>query len=243
MAKAELKKYKVRTMNDEVRTATRTRDSGFQIDTVKNNTYFSKKLIIATGLRDNIPQIEGFQQFYGKSVFHCPYCDGWEVRDRQLGVYARNKNGFDLALSLRNWSDHITLYTDGRNYLTPRQREFLKAHEIIIDPNRISRLEGAGAQLKNIVFLNESKRRCDALFFVNGYTQQSNIMVGLGCSMSNKGVAMTNRQQQTNIAGVYVAGDAAREMHFVVMAAAEGAKAAVTINKELQLEERKVILS
>ena len=77
------------------------------------------------------------------------------------------------------------------------------------------------------------------MFFANGYTQQSDLVAQLGCTISKKKVVLTNRMQQTNIPGVYVAGDASRDMHFVVVAAAEGAKAGVTINKELQKEKKR----
>jgi thioredoxin reductase len=97
-------------------------------------------------------------------------------------------------------------------------------------------LQGENGQLQKIIFKNGEERNCDALFFVNGYTQQCNIAEAFGCEVSKKGVIVTNRLQQTNIKGLYVAGDASKDMHFVVVAGAEGAKAGVTINKELQKE-------
>jgi thioredoxin reductase len=92
--------------------------------------------------------------------------------------------------------------------------------------------------LKAIVTKNNKEYPCDALFFVNGYTQQSNLVEQLGCNIGKKKTIITNKFQQTNIPGVCVAGDADKDVHFVVIAAAEGAKAAVVINKELQKEER-----
>jgi thioredoxin reductase len=89
------------------------------------------------------------------------------------------------------------------------------------------------------VLNNDKKERCDALFFVNGYEQQCNIAKSLGCSMTKQGVVVTNRLQQANIPGLYVAGDVSKDMQFVVVAAAEGAKAGVSINKELQREDFK----
>jgi len=201
--------------------------------------YYSKKLLIATGLRDNIPSISNVDAFYGKSVFHCPYCDGWEVRDKNIGVYARNKNGVELALSLQTWSKKITLYTDGRNYLKPIEQQILDKKSIGCNFKKIIGLEGKNGILRNIVFQDHEKQRCNALFFVNGYKQQCNIARTLGCQMNKKGVVITNRLQQANITGLYVAGDASKDMHFVVVAAAEGAKAGVSINKELQKEEFK----
>jgi thioredoxin reductase len=111
--------------------------------------------------------------------------------------------------------------------------ETLTANGIGIVSCPVSHLEAAGDQLKHIHFRNGDKRRCDALFFVNGFEQQCNLAETFGCEMTKKGVVVTNRHQQTNIEGLYVAGDASKDMHFVVVAAAEGAKAGVIINKEL----------
>ena len=96
--------------------------------------------------------------------------------------------------------------------------------------------------MKSIELSDNSSSACDALFFVTGYILQSHIVEMLGCNLTSKKSVITNRFQQTNIPGLYVAGDASKDMHFVVVAAAEGAKAGVTINKELQHEERAVIL-
>ncbi len=155
-----------------------------------------------------------------------------------MGVYARNKNGFDLAIALLTWSKSVTYFSDGRQSLKPGQVEILREHGIDLVRTRVKLLKGAGGKLKSLLLANDEKKDLDALFFVNGYTQQSDLVRELGCILSSKNVVITNRNQQTNIPGVYVAGDASRDMHFVVVAAAEGAKAAVTINKELLKEER-----
>jgi thioredoxin reductase len=110
------------------------------------------------------------------------------------------------------------------------------ANDITINRLGILKLEGNDKKLEKIIFKNSDDTLCDALFFVNGYTQHCNLAEAFGCKISKKGVVITNRLQQTDIDGLYVAGDASRDMHFVVVAAAEGAKAGVTINKELLKE-------
>jgi thioredoxin reductase len=121
--------------------------------------------------------------------------------------------------------------------------QVLQQYGIPVVTTRIQKLEGKGTRIRNILLKNKERYACEALFFVNGYTQQCGLVRELGCNISKKNVVITNRLQQTNIPGVYVAGDAAKDMHFVVVAAAEGAKAAVTINKELQKEEKVRIIS
>ena len=232
----EAQKYGVEIIRQKVVNARKNAEGFFDVKDEDGQVYHSKKLLIATGLRDNVPDIPGFKELYGKSVHHCPYCDGWEVRDKEIGVYARNKNGFELALALKGWSNNITYYADGKNKLKPLEVETLALNDIPIVSYPVEKLEADGDRLKAVIFKNGDSRKCDALFFVNGYEQQCNLVDTFGCNMTKKGVVLTNRFQQTNIEGLYVAGDASRDMHFVVVAASEGAKAGVIINKELQKE-------
>ena len=232
----ELEKYGVLLQKAKVTRARKNEDGYFDVQTEKGQAYRSRKLLIATGLSDNLPEVPGMREFYGKSVFHCPYCDGWEVRDKKVGIYARNKEGWELALALKGWTDDVTLYTDGKNKVKPLQQQHLDANDVPVVRLAIERLEGTNGKLQTIVFKNGEQRACDALFFVNGYTQQCDLVETFGCEISRKGVVVTNQFQQTKTPGLYVAGDADKDMHFVVVAAAEGAKAGVIINKELQQE-------
>lgn len=241
LSKKEAKKYGVVFKNIEVTNAVKMKNGRFSITDQDGNTWFAKKILLATGLADNLPAVDGLEELYGSSVFHCPYCDGWEVRDKKIGLYARNRNGVELALSLLTWSKSVTYLTDGRKYLKPQEFQLLKEYNIPVITEPIQKLQSARGKLQNILFKNKEQYTCDAMFFVNGYTQQSKLVEQLGCTISKKKVVLTNRLQQANIPGVYVAGDAAKDMHFVVVAAAEGSKAAVTINKELQKEERKAV--
>ena len=237
LAQKEVRKYGAKMIAKKVVSARKNDDGIFLVKDEDGTVYQSKKLLIATGLWDNVPDIPGFRELYGKAVFHCPYCDGWEVRDKEVGIYARNKNGFELALALKCWTNNVTIYTDGRNKFKPREVETLVANGITIISYPVLELEHHDEKLKNVVFKNGEKHKCEALFFVNGYKQQCNLAETFGCELSKKGVIVTNRHQQTNIEGLYVAGDADKDVQFVVVAAAEGAKAGVIINKELIKEE------
>lgn len=236
LCQKELEKYNVQKLYKKVVGAKRNDKGIFEVRDEKGTKYHSKKLLVATGLTDNIPGIQGFDEFYGSSVFHCPYCDGWEVRDKKIGVYAREKDGSELALALKGWSPDVVLYTDGKKKIKPVQQEQLDANSIPVINAAIERLEGSNGKLEKIVFKNGEEKECDAIFFVNGFRQQCDLAEAFGVEVTKKGVVSTNRFQQTNIPGLYVAGDASKDMHFVVVAAAEGAKAGVTINKELQKE-------
>lgn len=234
----ELKKYGVKILHTEVKDAKKSTSETFIVTDAKGNTYHSKKLILATGLTDKLPDVKGAAKYYGKSLFHCPYCDGWEAGNKKIGIYAKNKGGIDLALILTLWSNQITLYTDGEKYVRKKDLELFVKKNIAVDNDAISSFEGNRSQVKQIVFENGKKADCDAIFFSNGYEVQSHLVEKLGCNTDKNKIVITNKSQQTNIPGLYVAGDASKDMHFVVVAAAEGAKAGVYINKELLTEEK-----
>jgi thioredoxin reductase len=236
ISQQEILKYGIHLINKKVVKGQKNEEGNFVVRDEDGHVYYAKKLLIATGLSDNLPEVKGFKELYGTSIFHCPYCDGWEVSNKKLGVYAKNKNGYELALSLKAWSQHVTLYTDGKSKLKPHEKEQLAANNIPVVTMPLARVEGENGQLKKIIFKNGDEQACDAIFFVNGFQQQCNLAETFDCEMSKKGVIVTNRFQQTATPGLFVAGDADKDMHLVVVAAAEGAKAAITINKELQKE-------
>jgi thioredoxin reductase len=157
-------------------------------------------------------------------------------------VYAKNKNGFELAVGLKVWSDDVVLYTDGVNKFKPREKEELAANNIEVNYQKIERLEGKKGILQKIIMQNGEEHECDAIFFVNGYAQQCDLVETFECEISKQGKVLTNQYQQTNTPGLYVAGDADKDMNFVVVAAAEGAKAGVIINKELTKERSRQLL-
>lgn len=243
IARKELHAYGVGYFEKGVRNVEKNETGIFKATTTDRKVYHSKKILIATGLQDILPDVEGIKEMYGISVFHCPYCDGWEIRDKRIALYARNKNGFDLALGLKTWSDDVTFLTDGKHYLNRIERDTLAAYQIPVINKPILRVTGKKGQVEKIEFRNGDSLATDAIFFVNGYNQQCSLVEDLGCTINSKKVVITDKMQKTNIDGVYVAGDAAKDMHFVVVAAAEGAKAGVAINKELQKEEKKKILT
>jgi thioredoxin reductase len=236
--RAELAKYGVELIDIKVESATYSKGH-YVVNDAEGTVYHSKKLLLATGLKDEIPEIEGIEPLYGKTVHHCPYCDGWESRDKKIAVYGKGRDGVGQALAMKNWSDKVTLYTDAREDLTRDDIEKLENNGVKYITSKIIRLEGEGSKLQYIVTKDGEKHPQEAMFFSTGTKQQSSLGEELGCEFTSEGVIKTRRLQQANIPGLFVAGDSARDMQLVIVAAAEGAKAGVAINMELQQEERK----
>ena len=197
----------------------------------------SRKLLIATGVRDKVPELAGIDELYGRSVFHCPYCDGWEVRDQAIAIYGRGERGYGLSLELTAWSRDLVLVTDGACELDESQRRRLTAARIAIREERVTRLEGTDGILQRIVFASGEALQRRAMFFTTGQYQHADLATKLGCTVSEKGTVPTGKYETTHLKGLYVCGDASRAVQWVIVAASEGAEAAFAINTDLIKED------
>jgi len=209
----------------------------FELTLRNGDRLTSRKLLLATGVIDELPEIEGLPEFYGTSVFHCPYCDGWEMRDQQLAVYGPGENGVGLALELTFWSRNLVVCTDGPAQLSGEDIQRLERQNILLNENKIARLEGASGVLERIVFANGESLTVRGMFFSTGQRQGSELPQKLGCKFTEQGCVRTYDYEMTDVPGLYVAGDASRFVQFAIVAASEGALAAVAINKELMKED------
>ena len=209
---------------------------GFEVTLADGGTLNCRKLLIATGVVDALPPLEGLAPLYGRSVFHCPYCDGWESRDRAIVVYARSSKGVAFAIGLQVWSRDIVLCTDGIS-LPQHLVERLTRFKIPWRRDRIRRLEGANGRLRRVVFADGQTLDRDVMFFSAGQGQASNLAQQLGCSFTSKGAVRTGEYETSDVPGVYVAGDASRLVQLAVVAASEGAQAAFAINTDLVKED------
>ena len=233
LAREELKPYTTVALRDVTVVDARCENKRFLSTLETGETVESRKLLIATGVRDNVPRIEGIDALYGRSVFHCPYCDGWEVRGEPLAVYGKGEKGYGLSLELTAWSSDILLCTDGPSELAERQVERLSRNGIVVVEERVVRLEGSDGVVHRIVFDGREPAVRRALFFTTGQHQQSPLATALGCEINDKGTVHTGKYETTHLPGLFVAGDASHAVQWVVIAAAEGAEAAFAINNDL----------
>lgn len=212
-------------------------DKRFDVTLADGVLVRARKLLLATGVVDNLPSIEGFDDMYGRSVFHCPYCDGWEVRDQPIAIYGRGVRGLGLSLELTVWSRDLVLCTDGPSEIDREGLDRLQRNHIQLREERIVRIEGRDGILEHIVFETGARLARRAVFFTTGQTQRSDLSVRLGCDVNEKGTVRTGKYETTHLEGLYVAGDASRAVQWVVVAAAEGAEAAFAINTDLIRDE------
>jgi len=234
ISKQQLEKYEVDIIHKEVIDATLKED--FMVIDSSGDKFYSRKLLLASGLVDIVPKIKGIERFYGKSIHHCAYCDGYEVKDKAIAIYGNGKSGVGLAKLMTIWSGDIVYFTDGQKISTIEEQE-LAIRGVLVEKVRIEKLEGTGGELESIVLQNGDVIPRNTLFFTSRQYQKSHLADKLTCNFTKHGVVRTDRFQQTNVSGLYVAGDASRDVQLAIVAAAEGAKAGVIINQALAEED------
>ncbi|HEX5874982.1 MAG TPA: NAD(P)/FAD-dependent oxidoreductase [Pyrinomonadaceae bacterium] len=205
-------------------------------------TFDARRLLLATGLRDLTPDCPGFHEFYGTSVHHCPDCDGYEVRDKRVAVLSHNQSSVAFVRKLLTWTKRLTLLTD-HHEISADDRAKLADFDIPVRTEAVVGLEGdtSTRQLARVVFAEGEPLECDALFFNLGTELATDFHEKLGCRIDDEsGLIWVDRTRQTSVEGVYAAGDNTPNSQLAVVAAAEGARAAIQIHQSLIRDERPI---
>jgi thioredoxin reductase len=199
----------------------------------------ARKVLLTTGLQDEVPRIDGIEGLYGRTVHHCPYCDGYESSDKPIAVYGKGDKGAGFALMMKQWSADVILCTDGESHISSEKRSRLEEHGIEIYGGKIVKLEGdSDGHLLRIRLMDGKAVDRAAMFFTTRCRQRSDLWQKLGCKRDEKGGIISDPiTEESSVPGVYVAGDASRDVLLVAVAIAEGAKAAVAINRALLRDE------
>jgi thioredoxin reductase len=217
-------------------TGARHRDDGFAVDLVDGTLVRTRMLILATGVRDELPDLPGFNALWGRGIYHCPYCHGWEVRDQPLAVRANGELAIHLAPLIRQWSRDLVLLTDGPISIPEADLASIRSLDIQIREDPIARLEG-DAGLVRIAFTTGEPLARRALFYPPTQHPRTDLARQLGCDLIEEGpipgLIRVDGFQQTTVPGVYAAGDVATMMQQLATAAASGATAAAGLNLAL----------
>lgn len=227
----QLLKYKTLTFLSQKAETVLKNEDGFMLETASGGQFFAKKLLFATGLSDQMPDLAGFSECWGISILHCPYCDAYEVSGKPIGVIANGDAGFDLVKLVRNWTPQLTLFTNGISTLTPEQAEKLGQHGIGLIEKEIQSIGHDNGRVKHLLFKDGSTFVLSAIFSKVSATQQCDLPQTLGCEMTETGLIKIDDAQQTNIAGAYAAGDNSTPYRAVSVAIASGTKAGAFMNK------------
>jgi thioredoxin reductase len=224
------------------------RDGGaFRLELADGSSQRTKRLLLAGGMDYRYPDLPGIDERWGRSVFHCPFCHGWEHRDQRLGVLDRGTAVVERALLLRMWSGDVTILADGPSGLDAEQSQSLAEARIAVEERRVRALRGPGRSLEEIVFADGSTQFLDALLVPVTLHQRSPLAEQLGVAFSSAGpmgdeTIEVDPRFATNVPGVFAAGDVTTQMTSVARAIADGSFAAAAIVHDLVQETAHALL-
>lgn len=236
-AKEQVEKYETVQFYSGIATKGNRLESGFEVHTESGDRFTAKKLIFATGVKDIMPDIDGFSECWGISVIHCPYCHGYEVRNTKTGILGNGEYGFEFSKMIQHWTKDLTLYTNGKSTLTEEQTEQLKNHNISINENEVERLKHQNGQVENIHFKDGSIASLKALYAKLPFDQHCDIPMQLGCELNEQGYLEIDSFQKTAVNGIYACGDNTTFMRSVSNAVAMGTAAGAMANREMIEED------
>lgn len=211
-------------------------ENGFEIMTEAGDSFSSKKLILATGLKDNMPAIPGFAECWGISVLHCPYCHGYEVRNLPTGIIANGEAAFELAKMISNWTTDLKVFTNGPSTLSTEQADKLQQHNIEIIEAPIEQLHHTAGKVNSVSLQNNDSVPVKAIYAHPETEQSSSIPTDLGCELTPEGWIVTQEFQAATVDGIRACGDNS-SFRSVATAVYSGSVAGVATNRELTEEE------
>lgn len=217
-------------------TQARRSDKLFEITLADGRNITARKLLLATGLIDDLPTIPGIRELWGKSIAQCPYCHGWEVRDTPLAIIGNDPMLYEYARLISGWTHDLVICTNGPSPFTKGEHKALAANNIIVREEEIASLEGNNGQLEAILFTNGERLSRHAIFMHVPQHQRSPLQQQLGCTLTERGQIQVDAMGKTDVPGVWAIGDAAQPMQAIIVAAASGTTAAAMINRELAIE-------
>ncbi|MGH7867177.1 MAG: NAD(P)/FAD-dependent oxidoreductase, partial [Candidatus Dormibacteraceae bacterium] len=239
IGRQELSVYPSIEVREVEASTVRGQSNDFTVNLADGTEQSARRLVLATGVIDEPPGIEGLAPLWGRSVLHCPYCDGWELRDKPLAVLAMRPYDAHFAVHLTRWSKDVVLCLNGKGELAEDQWNLLRGAGVEVREEPIVRLEGNGSQLEYLVFNAGPPLASRALFLKAPTRQRSGLARQLCCRILDDDSVEVNDFAQTSVAGVYAVGDMARRLSMpapasqVMLAASQGIAAAVTIDTEL----------
>ncbi|WP_316811105.1 NAD(P)/FAD-dependent oxidoreductase [Pedobacter heparinus] len=237
LGKKEVMNYPTVQFKEGVVSDVTVHDNYFKVVVGSDQVFNARKILFATGQKDLMPAIKGFADCWGLSVIHCPYCHGYEFRNQATGILMNGEPALELAKLISNWTDQLTVFTNGPATLNAEHLLQLQQMNIRVEERELQELVHENGVLKALVFKEGSIFQLNAFYARPPFEQQSALPEKLGCKFTAGGHIEVNDLQQTSIPGIYAAGDNAAAMRSVSSAVYTGNKAGAFINHELIAEK------
>ncbi|MCH7407888.1 NAD(P)/FAD-dependent oxidoreductase [Belliella sp. DSM 111904] len=232
-AKRQVEKYpSINYLNDRVLEVAK-QDMQFEVTTENEETFVAKKILFATGVRDIMPDIEGFAACWGISAIHCPYCHGYEVRGKKTAILANGNFAYHYAQLVSNLTDDLVIITQGIPEFTPEQMQKFATKNISIIPAKVQKIQHHDGHIESLMLEDGSEMKVDAIYHRPIFEQHTDILVKLGCEINEQGLITVDQMQRTTIDGVFASGDCTSPMRSVANAVASGNMAGAAINYAL----------
>jgi thioredoxin reductase len=205
----------------------------FEVRLESGDVVTARRILLSTGMIDELPEIEGFTALWGRSIFICPYCHAWEVQDRRFGFLAPRPDLLEFSVMLRGWARDVVVLTDGRFAVPPEVRTVLTAARVSIEERRITRLAAREGQLHHLEFVEGGALPLDVLF-VRPPQRQVPVVQSLGLAVDPMGYLTVDEMgRETSVPGIHAGGDLVTAVQGAVLAAASGMRAAAALNHAL----------
>jgi thioredoxin reductase len=235
IGRREVTAYGGQLLSDEVNRIVN-EDGHFRVHLASGGVLTARRVVVATGLRDEIPDVPGARERWGRDLLHCPYCHGFEVRDQPLGVLGSTPETVQHALLVRQWSDDVVLFTNG-GHPSDTERAQLSARDIDVVEAPVARLVVEDDELRGVELDDGRTVPRTAVFVRPRFVPHHDLLAALGCETDDAGWPVTDVTGLTTVPGVWAAGNVANPRAQVITAAGEGSAAAIAVNNDLVDED------
>lgn len=235
----ELAKYpSVQVVDGQVTSATAQDGPAFRLELADGSVHHAQRILLAGGMQYEAPDIPGLDEHWGGSVFHCPFCHGWEARDQALAVLADGDRAVHMALMLRGWTDDIVVVTNGPSGLDDDQNRALADAGVLVDERKIVEFASRDGALTAVMFADGDELKREGVLVASALRQRTDLVTQLGVRIAPPGpvvvdAVMVDAVQRTSVPGVFAAGDVCAQMPQVAAAIAAGSAAAAAIVQSL----------
>ncbi|MBB6372523.1 NAD(P)/FAD-dependent oxidoreductase [Chryseobacterium shigense] len=237
LAREQVKAYDTVKFHEDSVVKLKKTDEGFETETSAGEKFYAKKLILASGVKDIMPDIPGFAESWGISVLHCPYCHGYEVRNEVTGILSDGDMGYDFSKLVYNLTKDFFLFSNGQSVLSNDQKNKLARNNISLVEDEVEKIEHENGNIRKIIFRSGKEISLKALYAKIPFEQNINASGDLGCELTEHGFIKVDVMQKTNIPGVFACGDNVTMMRSVANAVAQGNFTGAVVNKELAEEK------
>lgn len=248
LAREDLAAYpNIKVADSEAESAHATPE-GFNVLLTNGEKIETRKLLLATGVIDDLPEIPGLAELWGNGVYHCPYCHGWEIRDRPWAILGVGPQVSERAALFRTWASDLSVLTNGATGLAPSEKQRLNGLDVAIIEGGIARLDRTNDDAVKVIFEDGSSHSFGGVFILPHQKQRSPLAEALGCAVDeflptdSRYIRADAVSGETTVSGVYAVGDMTGPTQSLILAAAAGARAAYRLNHSLAIEDAETLV-